>query len=167
MKTRTPLLLVAASLALCACGEPTLDEAKFGLQADYDAKKFAEVVAAAPGLLERAEAEGASAGTTWSIEKLRVSALARQGEGDQTLKHLERLSGEYGERVDAILYNQLGGFVKEAGNYVEAINVLDAGKKEYPDKAAAFEQQIEDLTARAGEAGDQEALEALKALGYL
>ena len=166
MKTLSCLLLTA-SLALTACGAPPLDDAVAALQASFDGGSYAEVLEGAPAVLERCGAEEGGEAKAWKVEKLRVLALGKLGRGTEAAKDLTRLKAAYAGKVKAELYAQVGGYVTEAGEYTEAIAVLDAGVKAFPDKKAALTPQISDLSAKASAAGDDSAIAALKALGYL
>lgn len=165
-----PLASVALALAalLPACGgEQTLDQSIDALQASFDAKHFAQVVTVAEALVDRCATEGADASRVFRVEKLRVSALARQGKGDAATAELERLAGSYATQVNAKLYNQIGSYVEEAGNLLEAVSVYDAGVKRFPANAADFKPRIAQLKDRAEQAGDPETIAKLKSLGYL
>jgi hypothetical protein len=164
---RPSIAFALALTLLIGCGEQTLDQAIDGLETSFNAQDYPAVVAAAEPLLQRGQAEGAEPGRLWRIEKLRVQAVARQGQGEQATQHLERLAGAYASQVNAKLYAQIGTFVEGAGNDLEAISVYDAGAKRFPDAASLFRPQIEALKERATATGDSESLARLKSLGYL
>ncbi|RKY19355.1 MAG: hypothetical protein DRQ55_10835 [Planctomycetota bacterium] len=161
------LLTVALLIALLGCaGDLSLDQSVDELQASFNSKDFEGVVSAAGPLLQRAQGEGAEASQCFRIEKLRVSALARQGQGTAATEHLERLAGEYSAQVNAKLYNQMGSYVEEL-SLLEAIAVYDAGAKRFPANADDFKPRIEALKVKAEATGDADALASLKSLGYL
>jgi len=166
MKTLIPLLLACGLLAN-ACGSPSLDDSISALQGSYDAGSYETVLQDAPRLIERAGREVGGEAQAWKIEKIRLLALGKLGRGDEAAEELGRLTPVYPGRVKAELYAQIGGFVMDAGNYTQAVTVLDAGAKAFVDKQAVFEPLIKSCTKRATEAGDNTALDALKSLGYL
>lgn len=165
-------LAFALAVALAACGgAETLDQAIAGLEDSYNAKDYAAVVTGAGPLLTRCESEGAPAADAWRVEKLRLQSLAKQGHGAKALEHLTRLEGEHDGKVDAKLYGQVGQFVMNASGYdnalSEAIDVLDAGAKKWPDKADFFKPQIEVLKERVLAGGSDADRAKLQQLGYL
>lgn len=160
-------LLITLGALLSACGTATLDESVAALQDSYNAKDYAAVVAEAAPLLKRCDAEQAPSSSVWRIEKLRLQSLAWQGQGADALADLERLEADNGDKVNAKLYNLIGGFVTEAGNYQDAIVIFDAGKTKFPDMAALFAPKVEDLKQRVLEGGSDADRDALKQLGYL
>ena len=157
---------LALALLVTACGgAATLDEKIDALQASYDGGSYEQVVADAPALATEA---GDDAAKAWKVEKLHLLALGRLGRGADAAGTLERLDGAFPGKVKANLYGQVGGFVVDAGNALEAIDVLDAGAKKYPEMAdAVFKPYIEQCKEMATSAGDSEALAKLKSLGYL
>ena len=162
------VLALVCLAALVGCGgEASLDQSIDALQTSFNAKDFEAVVAAAGPLLERVQAEGGDASKAFRVEKLRLSAIARQGQGDLATEHLERLAGAYGAQVNAKLYNQVGSYVEEAGNLLEAVSVYDAGSKRFPANADAFKPRIEQLKEKATAAGDPETFARLKSPGSL
>ena len=160
-------LLITFGTLLSACGDATLDESIGALQDSYNGKAYAQVVSDAAPLLERCTAEKASPSSIWRVEKLRLQSVARLGEGTQALEHLERLDGEHPGKVDAKLYCQIGGFFTDTREYQGAIEIFDAGKNKYPDMAAVFAPQIEDLKQRVLEGGTDADKAKLQQLGYL
>lgn len=162
------LAALALALILPACsGGATLDEAIDGLQVRFDAREFEAVVTDAEALLARCTAESADAAKTWRVERLAVSALARQGQGNAAAERLERLAPTYTAQINAKFYNQIAGYVEEAGNLTEAVSVCDAGAKRFPQNAPEFMPRIESLKERALASGDEATIAHLKSLGYL
>jgi hypothetical protein len=166
MKILTPFLL-GGCLMLGACGSQSLDDGIAELQASYDAGSHENVLQGAPALLERTGREKSGEVKAWKIEKIRLLSLGKLGRGDEASEEMSRLSGTYQGKVKPELYAQIGGFVMDVGNYTQAVTVLDAGAKAFPEKRAVFTPLIATCTKRATEAGDNTALDALKALGYL
>ena len=167
MKIFNPLLALGIALLAIACGAPSVDDAIADLQASYDAGSHEAVLADAPGLVDRCQNEGAGEAKAWKVEKLRLLSLGKLGRGEDAATELERLDGAFAGKVKPQLYGQVGGFVTDAGNFVEAITVLDAGAKKYPDKSDVFLPIIDNCKERATAAGDNAALDALRSLGYL
>lgn len=166
MKILTSLLF-GACLVLTACGSASLDDGIASLQASYDAGSYETVLQDAPGLLERAGRETGGEAKAWKIEKIRLLSMGQLGNGNEAAEEMARLSAIYPGKVKAELYAQIGGFVMDSGNYTQAVTVLDAGATAFADKKAVFMPIIATCTKRATEAGDDTAIAALKALGYL
>ena len=169
IRRRNPL--TAALLGLClvavGCGAPSVDDAIAELQASYNGGSYEAVVAAAPALAERCNSEGAGELKAWKVEKLGVLSLGKLGKGEDAAKALDRLDGAFSGKVKPELYGEIGGYVTDSGNYTEAITVLDAGAKKYPEKSALFTPFIDSCKTAATQAGDSAAIEKLKSLGYL
>ncbi|MFT7463567.1 MAG: hypothetical protein ACI9EF_001912 [Pseudohongiellaceae bacterium] len=160
-------LLITCCALLSACGPGSINDSVTALQNSFNAKDFPAVIAAAGPLLERCEAEKASSGVAWRVEKLRLQALASEGEGAKSLAKLEELDGAYEGKVDAALYNKICGMVTETGAYQEALSILDAGQKKYPEMEAVFLPQIAKLKDSILNGGSDAAKAMLKQLGYL
>ncbi len=164
-------LLPAACLALvslsAACGDASVDQQIADLQAAYDDKQYEVVTTEAVPLIARCKSEGVADNQLWRIEKLRLQATAMQGLGSDAVTLLEQLDKDYPGKVNVKLYTQIGDLIIRAENYTEAIAVLDAGKKKYPDLGDVFDPYIEQVKKKAEASGDDAALAALKALGYV
>jgi hypothetical protein len=149
---RTVLFLI-----LTACGggpEAQLEKARESLgKGAYD-----EAVAAASAGI----AEGAAGAVAWRLELTGLEAEARGAKAPAVVARLERLAASKPDQVPASLFVQTAGQVKEAGDAIGAISVLDAGAKRFPadaDLAKAIEQ------AKSG--GSAAELDHLRSLGYL
>ena len=70
-------------------------------------------------------------------------------------------------KVKPELYAQVGTSVMDAGQFSQAITVLDAGARKYADKKGVFTPIIDTCAKRATEAGDSDSIAKLKSLGYL
>jgi hypothetical protein len=160
-------LLILFGFLLTACGDATVDDSITALQDSYNGKDFDKVITDAGPLLKRCAAESASGSSIWRVERLRLESVARQGEDAKALAHLERLSSEHPGKVDAKLYCKIGGFFTESKKYQGAIDIFDAGKTKYPDMAAVFTPQIDDLKQRVLEDGSDADKAKLRQLGYL
>jgi len=168
MKIPTALLALGFGLLVASCsGAASLDEQVEALQAAYDAGSHEQVVTDAGPLLARCQQEQAGEAKSWKVEKLRLLALGRLARGKEATSELARLSASYPDKVKAELYAQVGGYVEEAGNPAEAIDVLDAGLQKHPDMKAVFVPYIEKCKASATASGDDATIAKLKALGYL
>jgi hypothetical protein len=165
--TRLPALLLAAAVALTACAKPTLDEDIADLRAKNAAGEYQTVVDQAPVVLQRAKAEGAEPFKQWSIEKARLEATAHLGQGAETVAALGQLSKDYADNVTPELYSQMAGFVADSGDLLAAVDVLEAGRKCFPEMGDKFQPQIEYVKQKATETADDATIEKLKALGYL
>lgn len=152
------------SLALAlACG-PSPADYRNQAQSALDAGDYAQAVGTADeGLVAAAEAGDRK--LVWALERIRLEALARQGEGEQVTAHLERVAGEFAAQVNASLYLALAKYVKDAGSLDGALSILAAGDKRFPDQSSTFVAAIEEI--KAAPAVDDATIERLKQLGYL
>jgi tetratricopeptide (TPR) repeat protein len=100
----------------------------------------------------------------WSLERIRLEALARDKQAAEALETLERLVSEYPAQADANLYLAIGSYVREAGDTSGAIDILVAGDKRFPEESEKFESQIRELQAGGLDPAE---LERLRSLGYL
>lgn len=156
-----PALMAACLLLSAACGgssDPAAqaDAAQNALSSGKysDAREQAE-----SGL----KAAGADKNLSWRLERIRVEALAAQGQGPEVVSTMTRLHGAYPKQCDAPLYAKLGNALVGAGKPVDAVVLADAGIKQFPDRKADFEGLIREIQA----GGDSEANAKLKAMGYL
>lgn len=163
---RCSALLLTLVASLAACGKTTLDDDITALRGQLNGGDYEAVVAAAPAVLQRAQAEGTEP-QAWSVEKIQLEATAKSGDGAGTDTLLKQLDEQYPGKVTAILYAQMGGFVADGGDLTGAITVLDEGRKKFPDMGDKFDPYIENIKAMATAGGDAEAIERLKSLGYL
>ena len=159
-------LLVPAFAAVCllvpaACGgsDPTkqADDAQSALsEGDYaEARSQAEAGLKAAGTADK--------NLAWRLERIRVEALAMQGDGQEVLTTVARLSGDYPQQCNATYYGKLGTLLVAAGQPGRAVDVVHAGIEKFPDRKADFDGLIKSIE----ESGDAEALATLKTLGYL
>jgi hypothetical protein len=112
------------------------------------------------------EGVASSKADAWHFERVRLEALAGQGDAAAVLSNLTRLTPTYGDQLKADFYAKLGRAVTDAGKPVEALDIVEAGKQKFPEMVVAFDGLVTDLKAKAA-AGDDALTAKLKALGYL
>ena len=158
-------LFAALILSLCvACGGSTLDDDVAGLKTSLESEDYAQVVADAPAVLERAKTESAGDATLWKIERYHIEALAGSGDGKAAVQAAATAGKSYAGKIDARFYVKLGDLARKAPEgMVAAVEVLDAGVKAFPERRDDFNNLIEAIKA----SGDEKANAALEALGYL
>jgi predicted Zn-dependent protease len=100
--------------------------------------------------------------TAWGLELVILEANARSGKAPETQAKLEELATKHPDRVTPSLYSGSAQQLKDAGKTGEAIEVLDAGLKRFPDDAT-LKSEVE----KAKQTSDPAALERLKSLGYI
>lgn len=150
---------VALFLVLAACGKSAVDyqkEAQTALDAG-DAPKALQL--SEDGL----KISGDDKAVSWRLEQVHIDALAKGGRGGELPKELERLKAAYPAQVTAKFYRALADKLGTAGDMAQ-IDVLDAGKKAFPDDTS-FQEAIDQLKS-SGSTSPEE-VERLKALGYL
>lgn len=153
-----PLVLAAA---LAGCGaDPAArrDEAQAALAKGDFALARDLATSTLTGL------EGSDPRLAWSLERIRLEALARGGEGAEAARQLERLAAEYPKQANPELYLAIASYVRDAGDKSAAIDVLVAGDQRFPEQSERFQAEIEALQ-KAGL--DPAETERLKSLGYL
>ena len=101
---------------------------------------------------------------SWSLERIRLEALAREGQGADALEALERLAAEYPDQAGASLYLAIASYLQDAGDASGAIDILVAGDERFPGESAKFEAQIRELQAGGLDPAE---IERLRSLGYL
>lgn len=100
----------------------------------------------------------------WSLERIRLEALARENQAAGARETLERLATEYPEQANASLYLAIASYLQEAGDASGAIDILVAGDKRFPEESEKFEAQIRELQAGGLDPAE---IERLRSLGYL
>lgn len=160
-------LMLGAALLLGACADKSLDDLASEAQTAFNQGQYEQTCVICESAIARSKSEGAGAATSWRFEQLDLLAHASLGKDDVTDK-LERLSQEYASQTDdSNLYARLSKHLSDGGNINEAIEVIEAGRKRFPEKAELFETEGARLAKVAEEAGDNAALEKLRSLGYL
>jgi len=104
--------------------------------------------------------------TRWALERIRLEALAKSGEGDRAFETLTSLAATYPAQVDAALFLTTSAWTRTAGDPAGAARILDDGKKRYPDQAAKFIAAIDEIKQSAGKM-DASTTQRLRSLGYL
>jgi TolA-binding protein len=101
----------------------------------------------------------------WSLERIRLEALARDDQAAEAQETLERLATDYPTQANASLYLAIASYVRDAGNSSGAIDILVAGDKRFPEESEKFKAQIQELH----ESGlvDPAEIERLRSIGYL
>ena len=118
--------------------DPAIQDAEHGLQADPDDK------------------------TEWGLQLALLEAYARAGKAAETKQKLEELAAEHPDRIKSSDYSGSAQQLKDAGKAPEAIEVLDAGHKRFPDDST-----ITGELEKSKQTTDPAALERLKSLGYI
>jgi hypothetical protein len=152
------LLLLGGSLG-CSGGDPsaTTDEAYAALNsgdAAGAAKKFETALAELkPG------AEGYLRAKLGHVEAL------IETDPDRAQQEFLDLVGS-GAAIGAEHFRTIGAKMTKQKKYSQAVAVLDVGHKKFPDDKK-IREQIDVVKAEAEKAGDPEAVEKLKSLGYI
>ena len=157
-----------AALALClltACGGATPKE--LAKQADDaliagDAAKAQKLAEQGQEAMKGAEP---SRETDWALERVRLEAHAKQGHLAEVEAGLTKASLAYPDQVKADFYAKLAREMADAGKSLESLELVEMGKKKFPDKAAAFDGLIAELKNKAS--SDDALTAKLKQLGYL
>jgi predicted Zn-dependent protease len=149
------LLMVLAGLG---CGGSAHDELALARQALADADYSEALDAADSGL-----AESPDEVTGWGLELVKLEALARSGDGAAAAAQLNALAERHPDRVPVTQYSATAHQLRAAGRKPEAIQVLDAGVKRFPDDAMLVR-----LIGAEDSAGMESAeLDMLRSLGYV
>ncbi len=157
-------LAVLVLSILAACGGKTPADCCTAADEALDKGNYAEAQARAQ---EGLDLHGTDAGTNWKLEKIRLQALAGNGEGALVVAGLGAASAKYPGMVDDQLYATLGMALADAGKLVEAIELVELGKQAFPEKVKSFDGLVASIKKAATEGGDNAAVERLKQLGYL
>jgi hypothetical protein len=154
----TPLIVLAF---LIGCG-PDLEQMKDDAQHALSVGNFSQSREISTRALK--QLPGSEKRLAWSLERIRLEALAREGLAGEALKTLERLAAEYPGQAKSSLYLAIASYVKDAGDSSGAIDILIAGDKRFPEDSEKFETQIHELQAGGL---DPEEINRLRSLGYL
>jgi hypothetical protein len=153
------MILVLLSLGCGSGPDPAALQAE--VESAIAAKDFPGAVAKADEAL-KAEVILADPAKAWRFESLRLNALAGGGKGKEVLDSFGRLSAKYDKQLTPALYHSLADKVRAAGDGAGYAELLDAGKKKFPEDPS-FQAAIDEMKNSA----DPEEIEKLKALGYL
>ena len=163
MNPRRAILLtpVIALLFLIGCG-PDPEQMKTEAQQALSVGNFSQAREISTRALE--QVPDSDKRLTWSLERIRLEALARESQAAEAGQTLERLAAEYPEQAGASLYLAIASYIKDAGDAGGAIDILVAGDKRFPEESEKFEAQIRELQAVGLDPAE---IERLRSLGYL
>jgi hypothetical protein len=151
--------LLVITLALSACAETARESLDQSRQALAESR-YADAIADADAGL----ADVTDEVTAWGLELVKLEALARDGQGDETLAQIEALASARPQNMPAAQYSATADQLKSAGQGVAAIQLLDLGLKRFPEDAT-LTALIEE--AKAAPDADSDELEMLRSLGYI
>jgi hypothetical protein len=154
----TPLL---GLMLLIGCGpdvEQLKDEAQQALSVG-DFSRAREISTRALEQLPESEKR-----LTWSLERIRLEALARDEQAGEVRVTLERLAAEYPAQANATLYLAMASYVRDAGDTGGAVDILIAGDERFPEESEKFKAMIQELQAGGLDPAE---IERLRSLGYL
>jgi hypothetical protein len=162
--TRSLAVLALALLVSCGGANPkdcaTAASTALSKGDAVEAQKCAEMGLAAPGA-------SSDPNNSWTLERVRLEALAMQGEAAKVTTELERLNKSYAAQVKADLYANLARELVNAKKVTEGLQLVEAGKKKFPDKVEVFNQYIETLKQEAAKGNNNELTQGLSQLGYI
>jgi hypothetical protein len=155
----TPLI---GLVLLIGCG-PDLEQLEDDAQHALSVGNFSQAREISTGALEKLPKSEKR--LIWSFERIRLEALAREGQPAEAQETLERLATEYPGQANADLYLAIASYVREAGDNSGALDILVAGDERFPEESEKFKAQIQELH----ESGlmDPAEIERLRSLGYL
>lgn len=159
MRPFCALLMILALPACLACSASAPEQLADARQALADATYDDAIAAADAGL-----AAGPDEVTEWGLSLVRLEALARSGQGEETLALLERLAAERPKSVLSSQYSATADQLRVAGQGPVAIQVLDLGMKRFPGDPVLT--ALIDASAKAPSADGGE-LDMLRSLGYV
>jgi tetratricopeptide (TPR) repeat protein len=163
MTLRRAILLMSmiGPMFLIGCG-PDPEQLKIEAQQALSVGNFSQARELSTRALE--QAPKSEKRLTWSLERIRLEALARENRAAEARETLERLATEYPEQANASLYLAIASYISDAGGASGAIDILVAGDERFPEASEKFEAQIRELQ----ESGlDPAEIERLRSLGYL
>jgi hypothetical protein len=161
------LALVAALSLLAACSEPTPLELSQKADASLRAGNYDQARKEAEDGLKATEGQDIPRNVLWTLERVRIEALASGGHLAEVLTSLTRLDAPYEDLLTADFYAKLGTELAQAGDSLEALELVELGKQKFPEMAAAFDGLVEDIKKKAEASDDPELTAKLKQLGYL
>lgn len=150
--------LVSAAL-LWGCSDAPLEHVAEARQQLADAA-YADALAAADAGLQ---VGGGDPKTSWGLEMVKLEALARSGQAEETKALIRDLAARHPERIPNSQYAATADQLDKAGEGPAAIEVLDLGMQRYPNDPMLAKligaQQSGDM--------DPAELEMLRTLGYV
>jgi predicted Zn-dependent protease len=148
-------------LTLGGCG-PDVEKMKADAQEALSVGNFSQARKLSSSALEQSPPSDKR--LRWSLERIRLEALARDNQGEEAARTLERLASEYPSQATAALYLAIASYLEDAGGTAGAIEILAAGDARFPEESEKFKAAIDELQ----EVGlDPAEIERLKSLGYL
>ena len=164
MRQRLAPLLAAVTL-LAACGGGSTDPAE-ATDAGYRALGTRDYASAQAEFQAALEAIGDdTAHPTYVKAKLGAIQAACKTDATRAQRELLELAAALPDDVTQRTYADIAGRLGDAGNFTEAVALLEAGKLRFPD-SAALDGLGKKLVKQAEQAGDSDALSALSGLGY-
>jgi tetratricopeptide (TPR) repeat protein len=154
----TPVIVL---LLLIGCG-PDLEQMKTDAQHALSVGNFTQAREITSQALAKAPASDKR--LLWALERIRLEALARDNEGEETREALERLADSYPTQANASLYLAVATYLRDAGGTSSAIEILIAGDERFPEESEKFKAMIEEMKAVGLDPAE---IERLKSLGYL
>lgn len=165
MKARGAIRLtpVLGLLFLIGCS-PGVEEMKSEAQQALSVGNFAQARDVSSRALKQAPESDKR--LTWSLERIRLEALARSGDAEATRSTLERLSSEYPDQSNAALYLAIATYLKDTGpdGASGALDILIDGDQRFPEQSEKFKALIQEIQAGGLDPAE---IERLKSLGYL
>ena len=152
------VVALAAVVACAASARDALEQARKALAETH----YSEAIAAADAGLARKP----DPVTSWGLEVVKLEALARSGQGDQTLAQLQNLTDAWPDNMLAGQFAATADQLRAAGQGDAAARALDQGLKRFPQDPD-LRAQIEHAKARAGSEPDSAEVERLRTLGYV
>jgi hypothetical protein len=157
-------LLFTALVGSAGCAPRSPAEQADVAQAALSQGDFATARAAAQAALSSRAVAGDKA-LTWKLERIGLEAAAGEGKGADVLAGVDRLAADFPTQMTAELYAKLGNRLADGGDALGALDLVDAGKRRFPEQATAFDGLIESLKDKAE--GDSAVMDKLRSLGYL
>jgi hypothetical protein len=154
-KVLVPLALLAL---LCGCqksSQEQLTEARSNLAAS----SYEEAIVAAEAGLQANPGKA----DAWGLELVKLEAYGRGGDGAGAKQQLVLLASSYPGQLSANDYSSTAQQLQAAEQGPAAIEVLDLGKKRFPDDELIDKMIAESVAAQSS----PEELDMLRSLGYI
>ncbi len=163
MRSKILLLALALTLAATSCGGSS-DPASLtdaGTQA-LQSSHYSEALSKFEAALEQMD-EGH---THYLVAKLGAIEARVYSDADAAEAEFLAMAKAMPDQIGANRYRKIGGRMTDAKKFMQAIHVLDAGIKAFPDDAK-MKPYMDAVKKAAQDAGDSDALSELAGLGYL
>lgn len=165
------LITLAAAVCLAllpiGCGGASMEDLKAEATTAFQSGDYDKALASAEAALEAAKAAGADKIATWNLEDLRLKAVAGLGDAEEALHSLDRLAADFPTQINAERYTSVAHSIKESGDLLGAIDVIEIAKDNFADASDKFDAILKDYAAAASASADPRAIAKLKELGYL